>query len=58
MNNQFDQNIDITGIENELAVYESFRLTAMELGLSQAEAQLSQEVTVRRMAIIRFKTAK
>ena len=49
----FEQNVDVSGIENEIAIFESFRLTALELGLTQAESQLSQEVTTRRLAIIK-----
>jgi hypothetical protein len=52
----FEQTLNISGIENEIAIFESFRLTAMKLGLAQAESQLSQEVTIRRQAIVRLKT--
>ena len=49
--NSYEKNSDIAGIENEIAIFESFRVTAMELGLGQAESQLRQEVVVRQMAI-------
>jgi hypothetical protein len=52
----FEKNSDIAGIENEIAILESFRLTAMDLGLGQAESQLRQEVVVRQLTIGKLKS--
>jgi hypothetical protein len=54
----YEKNSDVAGIENEIAIFESFRSTALELGLASAALHLTEEVLVRRQAIVRYQQAK
>ncbi len=47
----FEQNAATASIENEIAIFEAFRATAMELGLAQAVIHLTEEVSTRRQSL-------
>jgi hypothetical protein len=50
----FEQNAATAAIENEIAIFDAWRVTALEMGLAQAALHLTQEVSTRREAIVRL----
>jgi hypothetical protein len=54
----FEQNATTAAIENEIAIFESFKVTALELGLAQAAVHLTDGISARRQAINRLLSPK
>ena len=50
--------IDTTNLENEIKVFDSFRVAAIELGLSGAALKLTEEVLSRKELIIKLNQVK
>jgi hypothetical protein len=50
--------IDTTSLENEIKVFDSFRVAAIELGLSGAALKLTEEVLSRKELIIKLNQVK